>query len=137
MTDRSVVVGAAILRHGLVAAARRTSPAAAAGRWEFPGGKVEEGETAEEALVREISEELGCDIRVTGWLDGAVPIGEQHQLLVATAVIVHGEPEPVEHDAVRWLAPEELHAVDWLEADRPFLERLRSLMLNGATPRAE
>ena len=62
------VVGAAIVRHGCVLAARRTAPVAAAGRWEFPGGKVEPGETAEAALVRELDEELGCAVEVTGWL---------------------------------------------------------------------
>jgi 8-oxo-dGTP diphosphatase len=66
-----VVVGAAILRHGRVLAARRTAPAELACGWELPGGKVEPGETAEEAVVREIREELGCEVSVSGWLDGA------------------------------------------------------------------
>ncbi len=118
------VVGAAILRDGRVLAARRTSPAAAAGRWEFPGGKVEPGETPEAALVREVVEELGCRVEVTGWMAGEVPIGTSHFLAVALARLVDGEPDPVEHDLVRWLAAEELGDVDWLEADRPFLAEL-------------
>jgi 8-oxo-dGTP diphosphatase len=122
------VVGAAILRDGRVLAARRTSPAAAAGRWEFPGGKVEPGETPEDALVREVAEELGCRIEVTGWLAGEVPIGASHILAVALAQLVDGEPEPVEHDLVRWLAAAELGDVDWLEADRPFLAELRQTL---------
>jgi len=119
------VVGAAILRDGRVLAARRTSPAATAGRWEFPGGKVEPGETPEAALVREVVEELGCRIEVTGWLAGEVPIGASHTLAVARARLVEGEPDPLEHDLVRWLAAAELGDVDWLEADRPFLPELR------------
>lgn len=69
----SVVVGAAIVRDGCVLAARRTTPPEAAGRWEFPGGKVEAGESASAALVREIAEELGCTIEVDAWLAGVVP----------------------------------------------------------------
>jgi 8-oxo-dGTP diphosphatase len=122
------VVGAAILRDGRVLAARRTSPAAAAGRWEFPGGKVEPGETPEAALVREVAEELGCRVEVTGWLAGEVPIGTSHMLTVALATLVDGEPDPVEHDLVRWLAAAELGEVDWLEADRPFLAALRETL---------
>ena len=124
------VVGAAILRDGRVLAARRTSPAAAAGRWEFPGGKVEPGETPEEALVREIAEELGCRVVVTGWLEGAAAIGATHVLTVATASLdgLAGEPVPHEHDAVRWLAADELDDVAWLDSDRPFLRELRRRM---------
>lgn len=122
------VVGAAIIRDGRVLAARRTFPAEAAGRWEFPGGKVEPGETPEAALVREIAEELGCRITVDGWLDGEAAIGDTHVLTVARAVLLDGEPFPHEHDAVRWLGADELDDVDWLEPDRPFLPELRALL---------
>ncbi len=122
------VVGAAILRQGRVLAARRRYPDLAAGRWEFPGGKVEPGESPEAALAREIVEELGCTIEVTGWLDGSAPIGTTHVLTVAVARLVAGDPEPREHDAVRWLGADELHDVDWLEPDRPFLAALRERM---------
>lgn len=121
-------MGAAILRDGRVLAARRTSPADAAGRWEFPGGKVEPGETPEAALVREVVEELGCRVEVTGWLVGEVAIGRSHTLFVALARLVDGEPDPVEHDLVRWLGAAELGDVDWLEADRPFLAELRDTL---------
>ncbi|MFN8194377.1 MAG: (deoxy)nucleoside triphosphate pyrophosphohydrolase [Nocardioidaceae bacterium] len=127
------VVGAAILRGGRVLAARRTAPAGAAGRWELPGGKVEPGESPEEALVREIAEELGCAVAVTGWLVGEVPVPGGHTLLAATAELLDGEPEPVEHDAVMWLSAAELDDVDWLEPDRPFLAELRT-RLSAASP---
>ena len=121
---RSLVVGAAILASGRVLAARRTAPAEVAGRWELPGGKVEHGETPTAALVREILEELGCRIELLGWLSPTVPIGDRHELRVAVARLVAGDPTPVEHDAVRWLAPAELAEVDWLDPDRPFLPEI-------------
>ena len=119
------MVGAAIVRDGRVLAARRTSPAEAAGRWEFPGGKVEPGETPEGALVREVAEELGCAISVSRWLPGEVAIGDRHLLTIAVAELVSGEPAPTEHDQVRWLGPADLDSVDWLEPARPFLAHLR------------
>lgn len=125
---RKPVVGAAILRAGTVLAARRTSPPATAGRWEFPGGKVEPGETPQAAIVREIGEELGCTIKVTGWLDGSALIGRSYELTVATAIIIDGTPEPHEHDALRWLTGDALDEVDWLDSDRPFLPGLKERM---------
>ena len=123
-----MVVGAAIVRDGRVLAARRTAPASAAGRWEFPGGKVEEGETDAESLVREITEELGVAVTVVRWLTGSAPIGDRHLLRVAVASMDGGEPVPTEHDAVRWLAGHELGEVDWLAPDRPFLVELSHLL---------
>lgn len=126
-TDQ-IVVGAAILRAGTVLAARRTAPPESAGRWEFPGGKVEPGETPDEAVVREVAEELGCAVEVTGWLTATVPISESLLLRVAAARLVDGEPEPAEHDRVRWLRIDELDDVDWLDADRPFLPEVDTLL---------
>ena len=120
------VVGAAIVRGGRLLAARRTRPAAAAGRWELPGGKVEPGESPDDALAREVAEELGCRVVVTRWLDRSVPVSAGLTLRVAVARAVDREPEPVEHDRVRWLAADELDEVDWLDADRPFLPELRA-----------
>jgi 8-oxo-dGTP diphosphatase len=124
----TAVVGAAIVRDGRVFAARRTAPPAAAGRWELPGGKVEVGETREEALVREIAEELGCVVVVDGWLAGESAITATLVLTVALARLVEGEPRPHEHDAVRWLGVDELDDVDWLGSDRPFLDELRRIL---------
>lgn len=125
-----LVVGAAIVRQGRVLAARRTRPEALAGGWELPGGKVEPGEDATTTVVREVAEELGCAIAVTGWLDGEVPVGQDHVLRVAVASITEGEPAPREgeHDAVRWLLPDQLGEVGWLEPDRPFLPELRRVL---------
>jgi 8-oxo-dGTP diphosphatase len=126
----AVVIGAAIVRDGRVLAARRTRPAEVAGGWELPGGKVEPGEEPEAAVVREIAEELGCTVEVTGWLAGEEPVGEQHTLRVVLAALVAGEPIPREgeHDAVRWLAAGDLERVAWLGPDVPFLPQLREVL---------
>ena len=126
--EKRVVVGAAIVRDGRVLAARRTAPAETAGRWEFPGGKVDPGETDDESLVREVDEELGVHVRVDRWLSGEQPIGATYLLRVATVTLLSGEPTPTEHDQVRWLAAGELDEVDWLEGDRPFLTELSGLL---------
>jgi 8-oxo-dGTP diphosphatase len=127
----SLVVGAALVRHGRVLAARRAYPARARGRWELPGGKVEPGEEPAHALAREVEEELGCRIRITGRLSGEQPVSDRMVLRVLLAELTDGEPVPHEHDALRWLGPEELEDVDWLEPDRPFLGELGEILLDG------
>ena len=124
-------MGAAIVRHGRVLAARRTTPPEAAGAWELPGGKVEAGERPDEALVREVREELGCTVLVTRALTGSTEVRAGYVLRVLVADLIEGEPTPHEHDAVRWLGPEELDHVPWLGPDRPFLAELRDLLLDG------
>jgi 8-oxo-dGTP diphosphatase len=129
-----LVVAAAIIRHGTLLAARRTTPPGAAGRWELPGGKVEAGEEPGDALVREIGEELGCRVAVHAWLDGEQPIGSTGLLRAARCRLSEAEPQVgVDHDQLRWLGPEELDDVDWLEPDRPFLTELRAMLLEDTT----
>ncbi|MBA2444017.1 MAG: phosphotransferase [Nocardioidaceae bacterium] len=125
------VVAAAIVREGRVLAARRTRPADLAGRWEFPGGKLEPGETGVEALKREVLEELGCDIEIVRQLAHRTAIKPGYALTIHLARLVGSELSPHEHDAARWLGPEELDQVDWLPADRPFLAELRDVLLDG------
>jgi len=103
-------------------AARRSAPAALAGRWEFPGGKVEPGEAALSALHRELGEELGVTVAVGAELPapdgGAWPITAKHRMRVWFARLRHGTPEPLEdHDELRWLTAAELHDVPWLDGD--------------------
>ena len=126
------MVGAAIVRSGLLLAARRTSPPESAGRWELPGGKVDAGESPDAALRREVAEELGCTVVVERWLDGEQPIGAAHVLRAALCRLAHGNPlAGVDHDELRWLSPEQLDDVDWLEPDRPFLPALRRVLLGS------
>jgi len=130
VTTARLVVGAAIVSDGRVLACRRTAPLEVAGRWELPGGKVEPGEAPDDALVREIREELGCGVRVTGRLPGQQPVREGLTLRVLLAELTDGEPVPHEHDALRWLGPEQLDDVPWLPADEPFLGALRGVLLD-------
>ncbi len=119
-----LVVGAAILDgDGRLLAAQRAAPARYAGLWEFPGGKVEAGETPSDALVRECREELGVEIEV-GRLVGEAKI-DIGLLQVYRASIVSGRPAAREHQALRWLAPHEFDDVEWIAADRPLVRLLR------------
>jgi 8-oxo-dGTP diphosphatase len=130
-----LVVGAALVHEGRVLAARRTRPAEAAGWWELPGGKVDRGETLEDAVVREVAEELGCVVRATRVLPGVQPLAHGASLRVMVVELVDGEPVPHEHDAVWWLAPGDLGRVRWLAPDLPFLEQVRE-MLEAGDPRS-
>lgn len=125
MQETLVVVGAAVLRNGRVLAAQRARPEALRGRWEFPGGKTDPGETPEAALVRECREELGAHVRPLERVGPDVPLpaaGPRAVLRLWTAELVEGDPRPLEHLALRWLSAGELLTVDWLPADMPFLE---------------
>jgi 8-oxo-dGTP diphosphatase len=123
-----VVVGAAVVSHGRVLAARRSRPAHLAGGWELPGGKVEPGESLAQACVREVREELGCEVRVVDELTTVVPVSDGYVLRALVVELVDDEPLPLEHDAVRWLGPDELDEVPWLAPDLPLLDELRPLL---------
>ncbi len=124
------VVGVALLSTGpdgrrRLLAAQRARPPELAGRWELPGGKVLDGETLEDAAVREVAEELGCRVRVTGRSSGVQPVRVGLELHVVTAVLLEGDPTAGEHAALRWLERDELDDVDWLAPDVPFVDDLR------------
>ena len=112
-----VVVAAAIIRNGRVLAARRALPPAIAGLWEFPGGKVENGESEAEALVREIREELGVEIAVGSRLAQS-RIDDDTVLRVFEAELLTGDEEArFDHDEIRWFLPADLVTVAWIESD--------------------
>ncbi|AGS71594.1 (deoxy)nucleoside triphosphate pyrophosphohydrolase [Streptomyces collinus] len=120
MTERILVVGAALLDDGRLLAARRSAPAELAGRWELPGGKVETGERPEDALVRELREELGVDAEPVARVPGEWPLRPPYVLRVWTARLRPGSaaPRPLQdHDRLRWLTPAELWDVPWLDQD--------------------
>ncbi|HSK58644.1 MAG TPA: NUDIX domain-containing protein [Actinomycetospora sp.] len=122
-----IVVGAAVVRDGRVLAARRTRPAAAAGRWELPGGAVEPGEDERTALARELREELDLDVVVGDRVGPEVALPGERVLRVRVCR-AGGEPTPLEHDALQWVGPAELDGVDWLDADRAFLPAVAALL---------
>jgi len=121
-----VVVGAAILdATGRLLSARRSAPAALAGRWEFPGGKVDPGERDQDALHREILEELGIEILLVDRIGDDWPLAPGLVLRLWTARVTLGEPEPLEdHDELRWLEPGHWLDVHWLPADLPVVREL-------------
>lgn len=111
---------------GRVLAARRPPGKAQAGRWEFPGGKIEPSESAGDALVREIREELGCTLAVGPALtpvDHPYP-GGLIRLRPFLAEIIAGHPVAHEHSEWRWVGPAEAARLDWAPADLPILAEI-------------
>ncbi|WP_174857705.1 (deoxy)nucleoside triphosphate pyrophosphohydrolase [Streptomyces lydicus] len=136
MTTVRVVVGGAVCERGRLLAARRSAPPALAGRWELPGGKVEDDETPERALERELREELGVEAAALERIAGEWVLRPGYVLQVWTARLVSGVPRPLQdHDELRWLLPGEENQVDWLDQDRPAVaEAMRRLAATaGAT----
>jgi 8-oxo-dGTP diphosphatase len=136
-------VGGAVLdslaRPSRLLVARRTAPPQFAGMWEFPGGKVETGETPESALHRELREELGIGVRLgaeltspehPGW-----PLNERASMRVWFAELADGEPRPLEdHDELAWISireSEEALSLPWIPADLPIVRALLAEL--GAT----
>ena len=124
------VVAAVIVRDGKVLACRRAPHKSLAGLWEFPGGKVEPGETDEVALAREIREELDVDITVGAFIAESVePAGEAMIRLNAYWARLGADDVAVstDHDLMEWFAPTDLGTVTWAPADVPLLSKVTSL----------
>lgn len=124
-----VSVTAAILVHeGRILIARRPSGDRLAGFWEFPGGKLEVGETPRDCLKRELYEEFGIQTRIGPFFDQT----EYHydhlavRLLVFQAEIETGALEPAVHDAVRWVTPDQMRRYRFAPADRPIVANLQA-----------
>ncbi len=113
------VVGAAIVEGGLVLCAQRGPTGSLAGLWEFPGGKIEDNESAASALEREIREELDCLVRVGQEI---TTTSHEYDFGIVTlttfyCTLLSGTPRTSEHAAIAWLAPKDLLTLEWAPAD--------------------
>lgn len=118
------VTCAVIERDGLVMAARRSSAMSLPLKWEFPGGKIDRGESPEECLRREILEEMGVRLSVMKSLPASTHRYPTFTVTLYPFVcrIESGEITVREHSAIAWLPPDELKALDWAEADLPVID---------------
>ncbi|OBJ28366.1 (deoxy)nucleoside triphosphate pyrophosphohydrolase [Mycolicibacter heraklionensis] len=130
MSPQIVVAGAVLAESAAgrtVLIAQRRRPPELAGRWELPGGKVMPGESESAALARELGEELGLDagaIMVGERLGADVPLIPQMLLRAYLVRLTSGEPQPHDHQALRWVTAVQLTDVDWVPADRAWLPEL-------------
>ena len=126
----------------LLLVARRSAPPQFAGMWECPGGKLEAGESFEDALHRELLEELGITVRLgaevepdepAGW-----PLNERAVMRVWFAEVLAGEPRPLQdHDELRWVPfgnGDEAFTLPWIPADLPIVRALLERVASGARP---
>ncbi len=125
---KTVRVAAAIIERGGRFLATQRGYGPAKDGWEFPGGKLEPGETAEQALKREIREELDTEIAVGEKIVQAEHDEPGFHLSMACFLcrVISGKLELKEHEAARWLAIDEIDTVDWLPADRIAVEALKN-----------
>ena len=119
------VVAAIIHKDGKIFATQR-GYGAYKDYWEFPGGKIEAGETSEQALVREIQEELATTIQIEKYLTTVEYDYPEFHLSMQCfrCRIDAGEPKLLEHEAAKWLGREELYGVGWLPADLEILPEI-------------
>ena len=126
------VVAAIIIDDGKVFATQRGYGEFKDG-WEFPGGKIDAGETPEEALVREIKEELDTEVEVQELLDTVEYDYPNFHLSMDCFIckIKSGDLVLKEHEAAAWLKKETLYSVDWLPADQGLIEKIKNILENG------
>lgn len=126
MKKRIPVVGAVLIQDGKVLAAKRGADKSMGGYWEFPGGKIEGGETPEAALARELKEELLIEASI-----GEHVTTTEHEYDFAVIILstyycelVSGTPKLTEHEEVRWVEPAQLGELMWAPADIPAVEKI-------------
>jgi 8-oxo-dGTP diphosphatase len=121
-----MVLAAVIKKRGRILIARRKPTDRFGGRWEFPGGKLEPGETSEGCLERELMEEFGIQAGIGRFIGSVLadPAGLAIRLDAYEAVHRAGEFELREHDEIRWVRPSELAGFELTEPDRRLLDRI-------------
>jgi 8-oxo-dGTP diphosphatase len=125
MPRHITVVCALIERDHRLLVAKRSKTSTMPGKWELPGGKVQASESPEQAIVREIREELGCVVHPIGRLESNI---HDYPHVTVTLIplccgLIEGEPIALEHAELRWAGHSELRDLDWADADVPIVER--------------
>lgn len=127
-----MVAAALVDGEGRVLLQQRAPGRAMAGLWEFPGGKVEEGERPEAALARELEEELGIAVEIESLTPTAFASADndgRHMLLLLYLCLEwRGEPRPLDAAALRWVRPDEMSALPMPPADEPLIPLLERLI---------
>lgn len=120
------VVGAVIIEKGKILCAQRGRNMSLPLLWEFPGGKIEAGESPKEALQREIKEEILCKIEVGEQVEHTVYEYDFGIVNLTTfeCKLIEGRPILTEHESIKWLEPQELSLLDWAPADIPAINKL-------------
>jgi 8-oxo-dGTP diphosphatase len=124
MKKNIYVVGAVIVQDRKVLCAQRGENQSLPLKWEFPGGKIEEGETPQEALQREIQEEMECQVEIGSKIEETAfeyDFGIVH-LTTYFCKLIKGTPVLTEHAAIQWLPIPELNTLDWAPADIPAIQ---------------
>ena len=124
-----MVVAGVIVEDGRVLAARRRYPPELAGFWECPGGKVEPGESEQQALARELLEEIAVQVEVGPRVGPDIRISPALVLHAYVARITAGRPIALDHDDIAWISTVELPNVNWLPGDLPLMEAVQELMI--------
>jgi 8-oxo-dGTP diphosphatase len=126
------VAAAVLIDQGKVFAAQRNNTGEMARKWEFPGGKLEPGETGEAAIIREINEELSVSITVDRYLMTVAHTYATFSLTMDAylCTIQEGTIMLAEHEESRWLSAESLFSVDWAAADIPIVHQVAALLSN-------
>lgn len=133
------MVGAIIRRDDTVFAARRNKDRSAGGLWEFPGGKIEPGETPEGALARELLEELSVKVSIGRLIDQSISevAGSTIELSCFATTLCGDDPtSSTDHDAMTWVRLDELANYEWAPGDVPIIDRL-PLLLETRAAKAE
>ena len=130
------VACAIIEQNGTVLTAQRSAAMSLPLKWEFPGGKIEAGETAEECLIRELREELGVSVFIGSALTPATHSYPDFTVTLYpyTCRLTGGTVTMYEHHALKWVEPQQMPELDWAAADLPVIREYMNISAENATP---